>query len=106
MGLTREQLKQRAEKRLTEYLTVHGKKIDESLIIWDKRPIVVKDICVLSAVIENGVVIFCDYDIDTRSYKKSFSRTFEDLEHHHIERIINSLTEYDTYQDRKTSKQK
>ena len=105
MGLTREQLKQRAEKRLTEYLKVHGKKIDESLIIWDKRPIVVKDICVLSAVIENGVVIFCDYDVKNRTYDKSFSRTFENLEHHHIDRIINSLTEYDTYQDRK-SKQK
>ena len=70
MGLSRAQLKQRAEQRLTEYLTTHGTKLDDSLIIWNKEPICVKDICVLSAVIENGVVVFCDYNIETRSYDK------------------------------------
>ena len=29
MGLTRAQLKQRAEQKLTEYLSTHGTKIDE-----------------------------------------------------------------------------
>lgn len=106
MGLTRAQLKQRAEQRLTEYLITHGTKIDESLIIWNKKPICVKDICVLSAVIENGVVVFCDYNLENRSYKKSFSRTFEDLDHHNINSIINDLVEYDTWQERKPKKRK
>ena len=106
MGLTRAQLKQRAEQRLTEYLSTHGTKIDESLIIWNKWPICAKDICVLSAVIENGVVVFCDYNLETRSYKKSFSRTFEDLDYHNINSIINELVEYDTCEERKSKKQK
>lgn len=104
MGLTRAQLKQRAEQRLTEYLTTHGTKIDEALIIWNKRPICVKDICVLSAVIENGVVVFCDYNIKTRSYEKSFSRTFDDLDHHYINAITDDLVECDTWQERKSKK--
>ena len=106
MGLTRAQLKQRAEQRLTEYLTTHGTKINESLIIWNKEPICVKDICVLSAVIENDVVVFCDYNLETRSYDKSFSRTFEDLDHHDINSIIDELAKYDTWQERKSKKQK
>ena len=104
MGLTRAQLKQRAEERLTEYLITHGNKIDESLIIWNKKPICVKDICVLSAVIENGIVVFCDYNLEARSYSKSFSRTFEDLDHHDINSIIDDLVEYDTWHERKTKK--
>ena len=106
MGLTKAQLKQRAEQRRTEYLTTHGTRIDESLIIWNKEPICVKDICVLSAVIENGVVVFCDYNLETRSYNKSFSRTFEDLDHHSINAIIDDLVECDTWQERKTKKRK
>ena len=106
MGLSRAQLKQRAEQRLTEYLTTHGTKLDDSLIIWNKEPICVKDICVLSAVIENGVVVFCDYNIETRSYDKTFSRTFDDLDHHNIESIIDNLVEYDTWQERKSNKRK
>lgn len=104
MGLNNAQLKKRAEERLTEYLTTHGTKINESLIIWNKVPICVKDICVLSAVIENGVVVFCDYNLETRSYNKSFSRTFEDLDHHNINSIIDDLVEYDTWQERKSKK--
>lgn len=106
MGLTRAQLKQHAEERLTEYLITHGTKIDDSLIIWNKEPICVKDICVLSAVIENGVVVFCDYNLETRSYKKSFSRTFEDLDHHNINSIIDDLVECDTWKERKSKKRK
>ena len=106
MGLTKAQLKQRAEQRLTEYLTTHGTRIDESLIIWNKEPICVKDICVLSAIIENGVVVFCDYNLETRSYNKLFSRTFEDLDHHNINAIIDDLVECDTWQERKTKKRK
>lgn len=106
MGLTRAQLKQHAEERLTEYLINHGTKIDDSLIIWNKEPICVKDICVLSAVIENGVVVFCDYNLETRSYKKSFSRTFEDLDHHNINSIIDDLVECDTWKERKSKKRK
>ena len=104
MGLNNAQLKKRAEERLTEYLTTHGTKINESLIIWNKAPICVKDICVLSAVIENGVVVFCDYNLETRSYNKSFSRTFEDLDHHNINSIIDDLVVYDTWQERKSKK--
>ena len=106
MGLTRAQLKQHAEERLTEYLITHGTKIDDSLIIWNKEPICVKDICVLSAVIENGVVVFCDYNLETRSYKKSFSRTFKDLDHHNINSIIDDLVECDTWKERKSKKRK
>ena len=106
MGLNNAQLKKRAEERLTEYLTTHGTKINESLIIWNKEPICVKDICVLSAVIENGVVVFCDYNLETRSYNKSFSRTLEDLDHHNINSIIDDLVEYDTWQERKSKNRK
>lgn len=106
MGLTRAQLKERAAKKLTEYIESHGTKIDESLTIWNKKPICVKDICVMSAVIENGRVIFCDYDIEKRTYKESFSRTYDDLEYYYINDVLNDLIEYDTWQEHKTSKKK
>lgn len=46
----------------------------------------------------------CDYNLETRSYNKSFSRTLEDLDHHNINSIIDDLVEYDTWQERKSKK--
>ena len=106
MGLTRAQLKERAAKKLTDYIESHGTKIDEGLIIWNKEPICVKDICVLSVVIENGRVIFCDYDLEKRTYKESFSRTYEDLDHHYLADILEDLMAKDAWADRTKSKKK
>lgn len=46
MGLTKEQLRDKAIKDMTDYVIKNGKKISDDLIYWGTYPVVIKDICV------------------------------------------------------------
>lgn len=81
-GLTKQMLKERAIDRLKTFITNYGDEVidntkfdfkqfsdtlpkEEHIIThkWGKEPIIVQDICVLSAVMfDDGTIIFCDYN--------------------------------------------
>lgn len=109
MGLTKEQLKERAIQRTRDFLSKYGQQVesttkyklseiskslpDEEHIIthkWDKDPICAQDICVFSCVMFNdGSIIYCDYDNKTNSISDmKHIRVAKDIETSYIDGIL------------------
>lgn len=66
MGLTKEQLKERAIERIREHVKNNGRKVNinnEQFYYWDIYPIVIEDYCSLGvAVFNDSSVIFGNYN--------------------------------------------
>ena len=100
MGLTKEQLKEKAKNKLYEYLNVHSTEVKNSKVvkkIWGKYPICVQDICVLHALITlDGNLMFTDYDIKNDTYREQFCRMGDQLEKKYLDSIYRQISEYDS----------
>lgn len=99
MGLTKEQLQDRAKKKLLDYIKEHGTPCNGKVVkyYWNTYPICAQDICTLSAVVDKkDNVIFCDYDVKKDSYRKEFSRNAADLKYTYLNRILESMMKDDS----------
>lgn len=108
-GLTKQMLKERAIDRLKTFITTHGDEVmnnikfdfkqfsdtlpkEEHIIThkWDKEPIIVQDICVLSVIMfDDGTIVFCDYNAKENkisNYKQC--RVAKNLETNYINAVL------------------
>ena len=67
MGLTKAQLTERSVNKMIAFIKEHGKK-NKNIYIWDKRPIVIQDICTDGVMYDGETVWFVD--IIGKDFKK------------------------------------
>lgn len=92
MGLTREQIKERAIQRFKDFIKTYGEDFSSNAVkyskkdfevsddntkhriikVWDKEPVCAQDICVLAVVmLDNEDIIFCDMYKDNSNVDNS-----------------------------------
>ena len=92
MGLTKEQLKERSIQKLKDFVKEYGTVITKSLTVWDKYPVCVKDICVLSVCLFNDRIVFGDFDREKK--EMDFVRkTTDDLDKKYIDEVLTDMME-------------
>ena len=95
MGLTKEQLKERAIERIREHVKNNGRKINinnEQVYYWDIYPIVIEDYCSLGvAVFNDSSVVFGNYNPKKNTFIEA--KKAEDAQRKYLDNAFKQIKE-------------